>query len=114
MVRIWRVPVQEFDRQHLLGEHAELHCIVGALKGKYKAFSHHPETLRFRNRLDQLYARHADEVQEMSKRGYKHNTPLPTSHNPFTYDPEEYKKDHAELMKRQTKYSPVNYKKSVK
>ena len=107
MVRIWCVPVQEFDRQHLLGEHAELHCIVGALEGKYKAFSHHPETLRFRNRLDQLYARHGDEVQEMRKRGYKHNSPLPASNKLFTYKREEYKKDHAELMKRQTKHAFV-------
>ncbi|MBE3117098.1 hypothetical protein IMZ68_07835 [Candidatus Bathyarchaeota archaeon] len=25
MVRVWCVPISELDRQHLLGEHAELH-----------------------------------------------------------------------------------------
>jgi hypothetical protein len=73
MVRIWRVPVSELNRQHLLGEHAELHCIVGSLLGKYKAYRHHPETLRFEGRLDQLYARHIEQVAEMQKRGYKHD-----------------------------------------
>lgn len=107
MVRIWRVPVNEFDRQHLLGEHAELHCIVGALQGKYKGFSHHPETLRFKNRIDELYFRHSEQVKEMRKRGYCHKTPLPESNKPYTYTPREYKHDHAELMRRQTKHASI-------
>jgi hypothetical protein len=102
MVRIWRVPVNEFDRQHLLGEHAELHCIVGALLGKYKAYRNHPETLRFKGHIDQLYARHAQQAAEMQKRGYKHNTPLPVVNSTFTYTQKEYELDHSELMRRQT------------
>ena len=103
LVRIWCVPVSELDRQHLLGEHAELHCIVGALLGKHKAFRNHPETLRFKDRIDQLYYRHGEQVQEMVKRGYKHNTPLPPSSQPYTCTREEYMRDHAELAKRQLK-----------
>jgi hypothetical protein len=78
------VPISELDRQHLLGEHAELHCIVGALLGKYKAFRNHSETLRFEGRLEELYFRHNKQVQEILKRGYRHNTPLPESNQPYT------------------------------
>jgi hypothetical protein len=105
LVRIWCVPVSELDRQHLLGEHAELHYIVGALLGKYKAYRNHPETLRFQNRLDELYFRHQEQVQEMIKRGYKHDSPFSQSSKPYTYTEEEYQRDHAELVKRQTKAS---------
>jgi len=103
MVRIWAVPVSELDRQHLLGEHAELHCIVGALLGKYKAYRSHPETRRFENRVEQLYYRHADQVAEMQKRGYRHNSPLPNSNQPYRYSEEEYCRDYQELAKRQHK-----------
>jgi hypothetical protein len=106
MVRIWCVPVSELDRQHLLGEHAELHCIVGALLGKYKAFRNHPETLRFKERLDELYFRHNEQVREMLKRGFRHTTPLPQSNQPYTCTKEEYQRDHAELLKRQTPHLP--------
>ena len=101
MVRIWCVPVSEFDRQHLLGEHAELHCIVGALLGKYKAYSNHPETLRFKNRIEELYARHANQVTEMTKRGYQHNSPLPETDKVYICSHEEYERDHVDLLKRQ-------------
>ena len=101
MVRIWCVPVSELDRQHLLGEHAELHCIVGALQDKYKAYQNHPQTLRFKDHIEQLYFRHEQQVQEMQKRGYKHSSPLPKSNQPYTCTKEEYRRDHAELAKRQ-------------
>lgn len=101
MVRIWCVPVSELDRQHLLGEHAELHCIVGALAGKYKAYQNHPETRRFQGRIDELYFRHAEQVMEMAKRGYKHNSPLPPSTTPYECSREEQRRDHTELRKRQ-------------
>ena len=103
MVRIWCVPVSELDRQHLLGEHAELHCIVGALLGKYKAYRNHPETLRFNGRIEELYFRHSEQVAEMRRRGYRHDSPLPESSTPYRYTTEEYHRDHAELAKRQTK-----------
>src|SRR5512138_2631792 len=100
MVRIWCVPVSELDRQHLLGEHAELHCIVGALQGKYQAYRNHPETLRFKNRIEELYFRHNEQVVEMAKRGYKHNSPLPLSNKPYICTQEEYMRDRQEIAKR--------------
>jgi hypothetical protein len=103
MVRIWCVPVSELDRQHLLGEHAELHCIVGALLGKYKAYRNHPQTLRFCGRIEELYSRHKEQVAEMQRRGYRHDSPLPQSSMPYTYTVEECQRDHNELTKRQAK-----------
>jgi len=90
-----------------LGEHAELHCIVGALQGKYKAYQNHPQTKRFKGRIEQLYFRHGEQVQEMHKRGYRHDSPLPKSNQPYTCTEEEYRRDHAELEKRQAKYKAV-------
>lgn len=108
MVRIWCVPLRELNRQHLLGEHAELHCIVGALQGKYKAYRNHPETIRFQNRIEQLYDRHSQQVTEMHNRGYKHNSPISGSTRPYTYSEEEYERDQQELLKRQKNPSLSN------
>ena len=103
LVRIWCVPVSELDRQHLLGEHAELHCIVGALLTKYKAYGNHPETLRFKGHVDQLYSRHAEQVAELTKRVYQHHSPLPEGKEAYICTPQEVERDHAELAKRQLK-----------
>jgi hypothetical protein len=101
LVRIWCVPTSELDRQHLLGEHAELHVIVGSLLGKYKAYRNHPQTLRFQNRIEELYFRHGEQVLEMQKRGYQHHSPQPESNQQYTYTQQEYLRDHVELAKRQ-------------
>lgn len=103
MVGIWCVPVSVHDRQHLLGEHAELHCIVGSLLEKYKAYRNHPETLRFEGRIEELYFRHAEQVEEMARRGYKHASPLPKSNKTYVCTEEEYLRDHLEFAKRHTK-----------
>jgi hypothetical protein len=103
LVRIWSLPVQELDRQHLLGEHAELHCIVGALLGKYKAYRNHPETLRFESRIEQLYFRHNQQAVELLKRGYRHASPLPSSNEPYMYTEAEYCQDHQELLTKQAR-----------
>jgi hypothetical protein len=111
MVRIWCVPVTELDRQHLLGEHKELHVIWSVIVNNKKGYSRHPETLRFKNDpygIRKLEHRHEQQVREMQRRGYNHKSPLPqASRNliiePYSYTPEEYSRDHTELMKRQHK-----------
>jgi hypothetical protein len=103
LVRIWCVPVSELDRQHLLGEHAELHCIVGALLGKYKAYRNHPETLRFEGHIEKLYSRHTDQVAELAKRGYQHNSPLPEGKEPYICSAQELERDREDLTKRRLK-----------
>lgn len=59
-------------RQHLYGEHVELHMFVGTIEaGKsLKGFQHLVE-------VHNLESRHADLVEEMFRRGYYgHQTPL--------------------------------------
>ena len=41
-----------------------------------RGYAHHPETLRWRDRLAALYARHDAQVAEMSRRGFRHASPL--------------------------------------
>jgi len=80
MVRIWCLPITTLDRQHLLGEHAELHAIFNAIlklrKGVKAGWQHHPQTLRFVNHLGMLVSRHREQVDEMAVRGYVHKSPL--------------------------------------
>lgn len=75
-MRIWDLPPKILCRQHLLGEHRELHAIWNILTKNKKGYSHHPEVLRWRGKLKALYLRHEQLVLEMKKRGYQHNSPL--------------------------------------
>ena len=75
-MRIWDIPVSRLCRNHLLGEHAELHAIWSIINNNLKGFSNHPEVMRWRGKLAALYKRHEQQVKEMQKRGYKHNSPL--------------------------------------
>jgi hypothetical protein len=75
-VRIWDLPPQQLCRNHLLGEHRELHAIWSVLTGDKTGYRRHPETLRWEGRLAALYARHAALVEEMHTRGYRHSSPL--------------------------------------
>jgi len=75
-MRIWDIPPDKFCRNHLLGEHSELHAIWSILTQNKKGFANHPEILRWRGRLRALYLRHGKIVQEMKKRGYNHYSPL--------------------------------------
>lgn len=77
-MRVWDVRPRELCRQHLLGEHRELHGLWNILtkhdgKGGY---SHHPETKRWIGKTAALYNRHEALVAEMERRGYNHNSPL--------------------------------------
>jgi hypothetical protein len=76
-VRVWDLPPKLLCRQHLLGEHRELHGLWNILTLGKKGYSLHPETLRWRGRLKALYFRHEALVEEMVRRGYLgHGTPL--------------------------------------
>jgi hypothetical protein len=76
-MRIWDLSPKRLCRNHLLGEHRELHAIWSVLTKGKKGYSHHPEVLRWKGKLKALYLRHALLVQEMQKRGYRHQSPLP-------------------------------------
>lgn len=79
-MRIWDVPVQALCRQHLLGEHRELHALWNVLTRGRTGYANHPETRRWRGRLAALYARHEQQVAEMVARGYTHRSPLDPVH----------------------------------
>jgi hypothetical protein len=75
-LRIWDISPIKLCRNHLLGEHRELHAIWSILTKNKKGYSCHPEVLRWRGRLKALYLRHERLEAEMGKRGYMHESPL--------------------------------------
>ncbi len=78
-MRIWDVSPDRLCRNHLLGEHRELHALWTILTQNKEGYSRHPETVRWRGRLKALFQRHNDLVGEMEKRGYSHRSPLDPS-----------------------------------
>ena len=78
-MRIWDIPPEKLCRQHLLGEHRELHAIWNIISKDKKGYSNHPETKRWKGKLKALYNRHEKLVDEMKKRGYNHNSSLEAS-----------------------------------
>ena len=75
-MRIWDISPKRLCRNHLLGEHRELHAIWSILTRNKKGYSSHPETKRWRDKLGALYLRHQALVREMKNRDYKHNSRL--------------------------------------
>jgi hypothetical protein len=75
-MRIWDIIPKKLCRNHLLGEHRELHAIWSVLTKNKKGYSRHPETLRWKGRLAALYLRHKMLIEEMRRRGYNHNSKL--------------------------------------
>ena len=75
-MRIWDIPPRLLCRNHLLGEHRELHAVWSVITKGKKGYSRHPETLRWRGRLKALFKRHELETAEMLRRGYRHQSPL--------------------------------------
>jgi hypothetical protein len=78
-MRIWDLPPERLCRQHLLGEHRELHALWAVLhkKSGSSGYQNHPETLRWKGKLKALFLRHEALVSEMGRRGYSHRSPLP-------------------------------------
>lgn len=77
-MRVWDIHPKHLCRKHLLGEHRELHGLWNILtkhKGK-GGYAHHPETKRWVGKNKALYLRHEKLVQEMTRRGYEHRSPL--------------------------------------
>lgn len=75
-MRIWDVDPRCLCRQHLLGEHRELHGLWNILTQDRAGYRSHPETRRWEGRLAALYRRHEALVREMRRRGYRHASPL--------------------------------------
>jgi len=75
-LRIWDIAPDRLCRQHLLGEHRELHALWSILTKGKKGYAKHPETLRWHGKLKALYGRHEALVEEMVHRNYVHRSPL--------------------------------------
>jgi hypothetical protein len=75
-MRVWDLEPGVLCDRHLLGEHRELHAIWTILTTGKAGYANHPETRRWRGRLAALYARHDAQVAEMSRRGFRHASPL--------------------------------------
>jgi hypothetical protein len=75
-VRIWDVHPSRLCRNHLLGEHRELHGLWNIITQGKPGYSRHPETLRWVGKQKALYLRHELLVAEIHWRGYRHNSPL--------------------------------------
>ena len=72
-MRIWNVDPTKMCRQHLLGEHLEIHMFVSCInKGKNLAGYIDKGLLD----VNLLATRHEALVQEMLTRGYTHSSPL--------------------------------------
>jgi hypothetical protein len=75
-MRIWDIEPSRLCRNHLLGEHRELHAIWSILTKNKKGYSRHPETLRWKGKLKALYLRHELLVKELKDRSYQHKSNL--------------------------------------
>lgn len=98
-MRIWDLSPERLCRQHLLGEHRELHALWVILTKNKKGFARHPETARWRGKLKALYQRHESLAAEMARRGYRHMTPLPAEEAVGLAEQNEYKDTPAEQVR---------------
>lgn len=76
MTRMWMLPTKILCRNHLLGEHKEIHQLVGALrKGRMNVIMGHVRLGQVQTRS--IESRHNELVDEMLSRKYNHKSPLP-------------------------------------
>lgn len=73
-MRMWMVNPRRMCDQHLLGEHVELHMLVGTLLRKRSVAGFVANNLI---EVHNVRHRHAALVAEMTRRGMTHRSPLP-------------------------------------
>lgn len=73
-MRMWNVEPKLMCNKHLLGEHVELHMLVGSIR-KHKNLDGFIDGGLVE--LHNIQSRHQQLVDEMHRRGYKHKSPLP-------------------------------------
>jgi len=73
-MRMWMIKLEKMCRQHLLGEHNEIHKMIGNLRNS----RHWAENLTRKGFLEPQNAltRHDELAKEMISRGFNHNSPL--------------------------------------
>ena len=80
-MRMWKIPPDLLCRQHLLGEHRELHALAVSVARASEGDHKHKAMLtghvhKQQVELTQLVDRHHQVVTEMFTRGYHHHSPL--------------------------------------
>lgn len=93
---MWNVDVKKMCKNHLLGEHLEMHMFAGCLK---KGKNLHGYINNNLVEIHNIKKRHAALVKEMIKRKYSHNSPL-ESFKVFKEGKVDSKKNLKELKKR--------------
>jgi len=68
------LPPSIMCRKHLLGEHVEMHMLVGTLQKGISVQGYIDNQLV---ELEHIRVRHQELVEEMIERGYNHKSPLP-------------------------------------
>jgi hypothetical protein len=70
-MRMWMVNPKIMCRQHLLGEHAEIHMFIGTINREKSVEGYLQKGLL---EVHNLFSRHNELVEEMKRRGYKHQS----------------------------------------
>jgi len=74
MTRMWMGDPLTMCRNHLLGEHKELHQLIGQLRKKLGVTGYiHKNCIE----VSSITSRHDALVREMERRGYRHLSPVP-------------------------------------
>ncbi len=82
-MRMWMVNPKILCRQHLLGEHAELHMFVGSINRGISMTGYLRDNLL---EPQALHLRHDELATEMTLRGYSHKSALPKVAGAFTQE----------------------------
>lgn len=72
-MRMWMLSPETLCRKHLLGEHVELHMLLGTMR-RGKSIRGFLEGGLIDPR--RLYERHEQLAREMERRGYRHRSPM--------------------------------------
>lgn len=72
MTRMWMVNPSILCKNHLLGEHKEIHQLIGSINKRHKLDGFVKNNLI---EIKSIHNRHFDLVKEMIKRGYTHKSP---------------------------------------
>lgn len=96
-MRMWMVNPKFLCKNHLLGEHRELHTFIGTLKKGTSIEGY------LRNKLldpQRIYSRHSELVEEMKSRNYNHKSPLEIITVPNIIGEIDIKENVIELQRR--------------
>lgn len=103
---------EKMCRKHLLGEHVELHMLVGSIN-KDKLNSVIGLCKKGFLEPTKIQHRHKELVREMEKRGYNHRSPLPDFSLPKELKKEKYEVD-PEKSRQDLKKRCPNFKTKLK